>query len=133
MLPPQEADYIFSSCSAGRQLAVMSFLNLHGGKPRKPSKQTFIIAGLPVHVYSGKTITERSGPVAILFFLHGRTGTAKSIEWAAEDAIKAVEVKRKKDKSALDLVVVTIVSGFDSTFTLPVIYSSRTNETTETG
>ncbi|KAJ3553520.1 hypothetical protein NM688_g3567 [Phlebia brevispora] len=71
------------------------------------SKQDFVIAGLPVHVFSERQWTERSGPVAILFFMHGRTGTAKGIQWVAEDALKRVAEHRKKNKSATDLIVVT--------------------------
>ena len=75
------------------------------------NKKTFVIAGLPVSVYSDRSRTDKSGPVAVMFFLHGRTGTAKSIEWIAEDTVKQVAQKRKKhDGNALDLFVVTFVS-----------------------
>ena len=75
------------------------------------SKTTMVIAGLPVHVYSERHLTEHHGPVAVLFFLHGRTGSAKSIEWIVEDTLKQVGQKRRcHGKTALDLVVVTFVS-----------------------
>ncbi len=76
------------------------------------SKQSFVIAGLPVHVYSERHWTESTGPVAVLFFLHGRTGTAKGIEWIVEDTLKRVGERRKEDNHSLDLVVVTFVSSF---------------------
>jgi hypothetical protein len=74
------------------------------------SKKTFVIAGLPVHVYSARHLTEHNGPVAVMFFLHGRTGTAKGIEWIVEDTLKHVAQKRRRDNSAMDLVVVTFVN-----------------------
>ena len=74
------------------------------------SKKSFVIAGLPVHVYSERAWTEKSGPVAVMFFLHGRNGTAKSVEWIVEDMLKRVAEQKKTNKAALDLVVVTFVS-----------------------
>ena len=62
------------------------------------SKKTIVIAGLPVHIYSARQWTERTGPAAVLFFLHGRTGTAKGIEWIAEDTLKHVEEQKKKEE-----------------------------------
>lgn len=74
------------------------------------SKKTIVIAGLPVHIHSDRAWTDHTGPVAVLFFLHGRNGTAKGIQWIAEDALKRVAEQKKKDKSAIDLIVVTFVS-----------------------
>ncbi|KAI0769162.1 Alpha/Beta hydrolase protein [Irpex lacteus] len=71
------------------------------------AKHCLVVAGLPVTVYSERASAEKKGPVAILFFLHGRNGSAKSIEWVAEDTIKHIEHKRKHDKEALDLIIVT--------------------------
>ncbi|GJE97406.1 alpha/beta hydrolase [Phanerochaete sordida] len=72
------------------------------------AKKSIVIAGLPVHIYSERHLTEHKGPVAVMFFLHGRTGTAKGIEWIVEDMLKQVGQKRRcNDKSALDLIVVT--------------------------
>ncbi len=74
------------------------------------AKQNVVVAGLPVNIFTERRWTERSGPVAILFFLHGRNGTAKSIQWVAEATLKHVAELRKKDKSATELVIVTFVS-----------------------
>ena len=75
------------------------------------SKQTIVIAGLPVHVYSERHLTEHNGPVAVMFFLHGRNGDAKGIEWIVEDTMKQVAQKRRcHNKDALELVMVTFVS-----------------------
>lgn len=74
------------------------------------SKATLVVAGLPVTVYSEQPYLDVSGPVAILFFLHGRNGSAKAIEWIAQDTIKQVAEKRKGDADATDLLVVTFVS-----------------------
>ncbi|KAI0683781.1 Alpha/Beta hydrolase protein [Cytidiella melzeri] len=71
------------------------------------SKKSLVVAGLPVTVYSGRAWSERSGPVAVMFFLHGRNGSAKSIGWIAEDTLKQVEHKRKHEKDTLDLIIVT--------------------------
>ena len=73
------------------------------------SKKQFVIAGLPVNIFSERQWTEKSGPVAVMFFLHGRTGTAKGIQWIAEDVVKQVAEHKKGDKNALDLIVVTFV------------------------
>lgn len=102
------------------------------------SKQTFVIAGLPVHVYSERHLTEHHGPVAVLFFLHGRTGTAKGIEWIVEDALKQVARKRKDTKHAVELMVVTFVRIVVAVVYICEVHSrsravSRTNATTETG
>lgn len=75
------------------------------------TKKKLVVAGLPVTVYSSKSGAEKTDPVAVMFFLHGRTGTAKSIAWVAEDALKQVESKKRKhEKSSLDLIIVTFVS-----------------------
>ncbi|KAI0339582.1 alpha/beta-hydrolase [Trametopsis cervina] len=71
------------------------------------SKKSMVIAGLPITVYSERSWSGKSGPVAVLFFLHGRTGSAKSIEWVAEDTVKEVSQKRKHEKGAMDLIIVT--------------------------
>ncbi len=96
------------------------------------AKHSLVVAGLPVTVYSERASAEKKGPVAILFFLHGRNGSAKSIEWVAEDTIKHIEHKRKHDKAALDMIIVTFVSTAHSLLaalqTL-LILDHRTSET----
>ena len=75
------------------------------------AKKALVVAGLPVTVYSEKPLTARSGPVAVMFFLHGRTGSAKAIEWIAEDTVKEIAKRQTENVGALDLLVVTFVSG----------------------
>ena len=76
------------------------------------TKKTLVVAGLPVHVYAEQHAgAPPTGPVAVLFFLHGRTGSAKAIEWVAEDALRQVAQKRRGSERATELIVVTFVSG----------------------
>ena len=92
-------------------LAAVLLLYMHLTSAMTVAKKSIVIAGLPVHIYSERHLTEHKGPVAVMFFLHGRTGTAKSIEWIVEDMLKQVGQKRRcHDKGALDLIVVTFVS-----------------------
>lgn len=85
-------------------------LYMHLATSMTVSKNTLVIAGLPVHVYTERHLSAHTEPVAVMFFLHGRTGSAKSIEWIAEDAIRQAGMKRKCGKAAMELIVVTFVS-----------------------
>ena len=87
------------------------FGTMHLTTAMNVSKKDMVIAGLPIHVYSARAWTEKSGPVAVMFILHGRTGTAKGIEWIAEDTLKHVASEKKKGSSAMDLIIVTFVSA----------------------
>ncbi|KIP06436.1 hypothetical protein PHLGIDRAFT_106996 [Phlebiopsis gigantea 11061_1 CR5-6] len=74
----------------------------------KLSKKTLVVAGLPVHIYAERHHgAAPTGPVAVLFFLHGRTGSAKAIEWIVEDALKQVAQKRQGSERATELIIVT--------------------------
>lgn len=76
------------------------------------SKQTLNIGGIAVHVYSTPSATDASAPVSVLFFLHGRTGSAQDSEWVAESTLEWIDEQRKASgKSAEDLLIVTLVSG----------------------
>ena len=67
------------------------------------------IAGLPITAYSLDDLSGVSGKVAVLFFLHGRRGSAAEIEPDVEDALKRIARKRAEAKQAVNLVVVTFV------------------------
>jgi hypothetical protein len=79
------------------------------------AKKDLVVAGLPINLYAATkhSWTDGHGPVAVMFFLHGRNGSAKSeaIESIVKYTIKQVEENRENDKSALDLIIVTFVSG----------------------
>lgn len=68
------------------------------------SKQTLNVGGIAVHVYSTPSATDASAPVSVLFFLHGRTGSAQDSEWVAESTLGWIDEQRKASgKSAEDL------------------------------
>ncbi|OSX59075.1 hypothetical protein POSPLADRAFT_1151946 [Postia placenta MAD-698-R-SB12] len=72
------------------------------------SKQTLNVGGIAVHVYSTPSATDASAPVSVLFFLHGRTGSAQDSEWVAESTLGWIDEQRKASgKSAEDLLIVT--------------------------
>jgi hypothetical protein len=105
---PSHKIFLCLSLCAASLIAALVYMHLTSAMTL--SKKTFVIAGLPVHVYSERHLTEHNGPVVVMFFLHGRTGTAKGIEWIVEDTLKHVAQKRRRDNSAMDLVVVTFVN-----------------------
>ncbi len=74
------------------------------------SRRTVVIAGLPVHVYSEGGLEAISGPVSVLFLLHGRMGSAHQIDSVAEEAMKVVSENRQSKEAAIALIVVTFVS-----------------------
>ena len=57
-----------------------------------PSKEVINIGGVAANVYSLPGATETSTPVAVLFFLHGRTQRATDYEWVAYSTIRPVPV-----------------------------------------
>ncbi|KAI0749921.1 Alpha/Beta hydrolase protein [Daedaleopsis nitida] len=83
------------------------------------SKQTLMVAGITVNVFSLSTPdTESSAtaeganqkPVAILFLLHGRTSRADHVELVAKAILDEVYAKRKSEEGKAethDLLVVT--------------------------
>ena len=71
------------------------------------SRRTVAVAGLPVHVFSQTAYADISGKVVVLFFLHGRGGSAHKIEEKAESIVKYVA---EKGHSEINLLVVTFVS-----------------------
>ena len=74
-------------------------------------KETMVIAGITVHMYSAQSdIPSLSTPVAILFLLHGRENTVKSLEYLAEFLIKSSSNPSQKPEGSngRDLVVITL-------------------------
>ena len=78
-------------------------------------KQTVVVAGLPVHVFTRTPLEETSGDVAVLFFLHGRTGKATDMDSIVYGVFKRIAGAQSAGSAkSKELVVVTIVrtSGF---------------------
>ncbi|KAH9930068.1 Alpha/Beta hydrolase protein [Fomitopsis serialis] len=74
-----------------------------------PSKETIVIGGITVNVYSLPGATEPSAPVAVLFFLHGRTGKAGDCEWVAHSTLEWTdELRMSAGVQGQDLLVVTL-------------------------
>ncbi|EPS93675.1 hypothetical protein FOMPIDRAFT_1135699 [Fomitopsis schrenkii] len=74
-----------------------------------PSKIVITIGGISVNVYSLPGATERSTPVSVLFFLHGRAQKAADYEWVAHSTLEYTDELRKKGGSqGQDLIVVLL-------------------------
>jgi len=74
------------------------------------AKQTLAIGGIQVHVYSDPSPDiSPSCPLAVLFLLHGRTGSAAQIEIGANIIVQQTHNRRIKSEGGkqLDLIVVT--------------------------
>ncbi|KAI0353804.1 hypothetical protein OH77DRAFT_1591158 [Trametes cingulata] len=75
------------------------------------SKQTLVIAGITVNVFSQPDAATPADPVAVLFLLHGRMSNAAQIEPIAHGILDEVHEYRKKalppGGKADDLVIVT--------------------------
>ncbi|THV02766.1 alpha/beta-hydrolase [Dendrothele bispora CBS 962.96] len=65
--------------------------------------QTLNVGGLPVHVYITKSDEDQTKPIFILFFLHGRNGSAARLEEYIENIFKIVNEK----KLTQELVIVS--------------------------
>ena len=76
-------------------------------------KETIIVAGLPVHVFSRDSLSTLSGDVALLFFLHGRTGSSEQVEPVVNALFKVINGTLAGDSARpllKELIVVTFVS-----------------------
>lgn len=86
----------------------------------EPSKQTLLVAGLVVDVYSHPSATDPTVPVHALFFLHGRTGSSQGRDVVT--TMKAIfDVTYGSDASPRkkDLIVVSFVSHLELSRSLP--------------
>lgn len=68
------------------------------------SKQTYLIGGLPIKVFTLSSAAASNKPVLVLFFLHGRLETAEEREYVVEGLFKDFPSGLERD-----LVVVTFV------------------------
>lgn len=76
------------------------------------SKQKYPVGGLDVQVYSDPSAEISSScPLAVIFLLHGRTGSAADVEPVAHYLIEQTRDRRLKSEGdkQLDLLVVTFV------------------------
>lgn len=77
------------------------------------TKKSVVVAGLNVHVYSDAEAIVSSAPVVVLFFLHGRFGSAKELEPEVESLIQLTH-REPKRVGQRDLLVVTFVRDLSS-------------------
>ena len=80
---------------------------------KKSHRETIVIAGLPVNVFSDKDAAKADTPVVVMFLLHGRTGSARRMETYVHDIFEEIRARRSVhtgEKAAQDLIIVTIVS-----------------------
>ncbi|KAF9000747.1 hypothetical protein BDQ17DRAFT_666041 [Cyathus striatus] len=75
------------------------------GREMTVQKETHVIGGVPVHVYSSGSYSDSSKPLAVLFFLHGRNGSAEKIDPIARQIISLVY---GRDDIQRDLLIVTL-------------------------
>ena len=78
------------------------------------SKQTLVVAGITVTVYSQPGATRPETPVVVIFLLHGRTGSARKMEEFVPGIFEGVtDAYRSRHNSAegqpQDLCIVTFV------------------------
>ncbi|KAG6861243.1 hypothetical protein C0995_002365 [Termitomyces sp. Mi166 len=66
------------------------------------AKETLVIAGLEVNVYSvSSTIIPERKEVVVLFLLHGRYGSAEEVDPIARSLIEQTQAKKSKTRSLL--------------------------------
>ncbi|KAI0635458.1 Alpha/Beta hydrolase protein [Trametes polyzona] len=77
----------------------------------EPTRQSLVIAGLNVNVYSQRNATSPDKPVVIMFLLHGRNGTAhrmlEFVQGIFEEVYTHRESCRGRGPEAHDLYIVT--------------------------
>ncbi|KAG6811204.1 hypothetical protein H0H92_008566 [Tricholoma furcatifolium] len=74
-------------------------------------KETLVISGLEIHVYStAPTIISERKEVVVLFLLHGRYGSSNDTDPIARTLIEQTD---KRENKACDLLVVTFVGSID--------------------
>jgi len=73
------------------------------------NKQTIVIGGISINVYSQGS-AETATPVSVLFFLHGRNGSAQDCEWVAGSTLQWIDDRQRKSAGVQreDLLVVTL-------------------------
>ena len=79
--------------------------------PEPVQSQTFVIAGITVNVYSRPHATKLGAPVAVMFLLHGRNGSALRMNEFVNDIFDEVNAHHEKhDGEAQDLYIAIFVS-----------------------
>ena len=77
------------------------------------SERTIVVGGLPVHIFSSAAdspLDAITGQVALLFFLHGRQGSAAQVARVVQeffDKLSRLNTGKRKD---IKLLVATYVS-----------------------
>ena len=71
-------------------------------------RKTLVVAGLTVNVSSYAPLSERGQPLAVLFLLHGRLGSAESVSPVVEDVLRYAQ---GQGVASRELVIVTFVSA----------------------
>lgn len=75
-----------------------------------PSKQTLVVAGLEVNVFSDSSSKDASVPVAVCFLLHGRLSSTSAVEKVAQSLIQLTrEGPNNVRQLQRSLLVVTFV------------------------
>lgn len=86
-------------------------MNLFAKKAPEPTRQTLVVAGLTVDVHAQPKATRPDAPVAVMFLLHGRNGSAHRMGEYITGIFEEVHARRAKyGGEAQDLFIVTIVS-----------------------
>ncbi|CDO69097.1 hypothetical protein BN946_scf184992.g46 [Trametes cinnabarina] len=83
---------------------------LFGKKAPEPTRQTFVVGGITVNVYAQPKATRPDAPVAVMFLLHGRNGSALKMEEFVYGIFDEVHARRRKGQGgegARDLYIVT--------------------------
>lgn len=82
------------------------------GNASAPAKQVFVIAGITVNVYSlSQQAKSGDKPVAVMFLLHGRTGSAQKMEEYVIKIFQELQLYRNGERGGegLDLYIATFV------------------------
>ena len=89
-----------------------------GKGSKRTHKETIVVAGLPVNVFSDPESggrAEVNASVVVIFLLHGRTGSARRMETYVTDIFAEIRARRGADAGAQlqaqELLIVTIVSS----------------------
>ncbi|TFK47756.1 hypothetical protein OE88DRAFT_1635843 [Heliocybe sulcata] len=71
------------------------------------SKSVYTIGGLVVNVYEEPVVRSSSLDPVVLFFLHGRLGSANELEQAVKPVLQGIGAKRDANSALRPLIVVT--------------------------
>ncbi|KAJ3002130.1 hypothetical protein NUW54_g6015 [Trametes sanguinea] len=86
---------------------------LFSKKAPEPKRQTLVVGGITVNVYAQHKATRPDAPVAVMFLLHGRNGSALKMEEFVYGIFEEVHARRRKaagggaEGEARDLYIAT--------------------------